>query len=41
MSEQQEKKPEPDYRLGCEEDDGRPVHPSCANPVGECGCGKA
>jgi hypothetical protein len=29
-----------DYRLGCEDDDGRPVHPNCANPNGNCGCGK-
>jgi hypothetical protein len=31
------------YRLGCEDkksDGDRPIHPSCINPSGECGCGK-
>ncbi|MDA8359839.1 MAG: hypothetical protein M0Z95_26870 [Actinomycetota bacterium] len=29
-----------DYRLGCEDDDGRPVFPGCADPDGRCGCGQ-
>ena len=32
--------PMPDYRLGCEDDDGRPVLPACADPDGRCGCGQ-
>jgi hypothetical protein len=27
------------YRLGCEDDDGRPVHPDCVSETENCGCG--
>lgn len=28
------------FRLGCEDDDGRPAHPDCIDPESSCGCGK-
>ena len=27
-------------RLGCQDDDGRPVHPDCQNPEASCMCGR-
>lgn len=30
----------PNYRLACENEDGRPIHPDCMNQETRCGCGK-